>query len=131
MRGISIAVLIMAACAAPLFAQEQAKAGAETISGTLVDLKCYAAAGLATNDHGEMKGCGAACARGGLPVALLDASKKVHVLAVPAPAYADFVGQELRLTGTHAKNAGVFIPEKMEVKENGKWVEKKLPRTMR
>jgi hypothetical protein len=115
------------AVAVLLSAQEKAAAKPETIDGTLVALKCYAAAGLLTNDHGSNKGCGAACASDGIPVALVDANKKVHILGVSAPDYANYVGQELRFTGKHGKHAEVFIPEKLEVKENGKWVEKKLP----
>jgi hypothetical protein len=133
MRKSSILVAVVALLAIaslPLVVAAQDQPKSEVISGTLVDLKCYAAAGLMTNDHGDMKGCGAACASGGLPVGLVDANKKVHFLAVSAPAYASFVGQELRFTGVHGKNAEVFIPEKLEVKENGKWVEKKLPKAM-
>ncbi len=118
------------AIAVMLFAQEKAAAKPETIAGTLVDLKCYAAGGFLTNDHGDTKACGAMCATGGNPVALVDANKKVHLLGVPSPAYASLVGQEVRFTGTHGKHAEVFIPEKLEVKEDGKWVEKKLPKTM-
>ncbi|MGH7598140.1 MAG: hypothetical protein ACREOI_17445 [bacterium] len=121
-------VLLMAfAVVVMLSAQEKAAAKPETVTGTLVDLKCYSTAGVLTNDHGSAKGCGAACASGGLPVGLVDANKKVHVLGVSAPDYASYVGQELRFTGTHGKHADILIPEKLEVKENGKWVEKKLP----
>lgn len=127
---LTVALPVMFAILAPLNAQDKPMAKAETITGTLVDLKCYASGGFLTNDHGEMKGCGAMCATGGLPVGVVDANKKVHFLGVPAPAYASFVGQEVRLSGMRGKNADVFIPEKLEVKENGKWVEKKLPKTM-
>jgi hypothetical protein len=127
---VVLAFVVLAFGALVLSAQEKDMAKSESITGTLVDLKCYAAAGLTTNDHGSMKGCGEACAKGGLPVGLLDANKKVHLLAVPAPAYASLVGMEIRLTGMHAKNADVFIPEKLEVKEGDKWMEKKLPKTM-
>lgn len=125
---VLFAVMLMAfAVAVMLSAQEKAAAKSETVTGTLVDLKCYAAAGVLTNDHGSNKGCGAACASSGLPVGVVDANKKVHVLGVAAPDYASYVGQELRFTGMHGKHADIFIPEKLEVKENGKWVEKKLP----
>lgn len=127
---ILFAVLLMAfGVAVMLSAQEKAAAKSETIDGTLVDLNCYAAGGFLTNDHGGMKGCGTVCATSGKPVALVDANKKVHILGVPAPAYASYVGQELRFTGTHGKFADVFMPKKLEVKEDGKWVEKKLPET--
>lgn len=128
---VLFAVLLMVfTVAVMLSAQEKVAAKPETVTGTLVDLKCYASAGLLTNDHGSVKGCGTACASGGLPVGVVDADKKVHLLGVPSPAYASLVGQEVRFTGTHGKHAEVFTPEKLEVKENGKWVEKKLPKTM-
>ncbi len=128
---VLFAVLLMAfGVAVMLSAQEKAAAKSETIDGTLVDLKCYAAGGFMTNDHGSMKGCGTACAKGGNPVALVDANKKVHFLGVSALDYASYVGQELRFTGKHGKFADVFMPEKLEVKEDGKWVEKKLPKAM-
>ena len=127
-------LLAVASLTLALYAQEkkaEQKPAAMTISGTLVDLACYAKVGVTTNDHGSAKDCGAMCAKGGLPVGLLDADKKVHLLGVPAAAYADYVGKELRLTGMNGKHAAeVFIPEKLEVKEGDKWVEKKLPKTM-
>jgi hypothetical protein len=125
---VIVALLAVAAFAFMLQAQDKKS---ETISGTLVDLACYAKVGVMTNDHGDMKNCGSSCAAGGLPVGLVDASKKVHLLGVPSAAYADYVGKELRLTGAHGKHASeVFVPEKLEVKEGDKWVEKKLPKTM-
>lgn len=55
----------------------------------------------------------------------------VHFLAVPAPAYADWVDAHLRLTGTPGKNAhAAFIPKKIEMKDGDKWVEKKTAKTM-
>jgi hypothetical protein len=128
----AVTLLTICALAIILYAQEKkAEQKSETISGTLVDLACYAKGGFKTNDHGDMTGCGAACAAGGLPVGLLDANHKVHFLGVPATAYSQYVGKELRLTGMHGKYASeVFIPEKLEVKEDGKWSEKKLPKTM-
>ncbi|MGH7598409.1 MAG: hypothetical protein ACREOI_18790 [bacterium] len=135
MRRSSVVILVVAlltvfAVAVMLSAQEKAAAKSETITGTLVDLKCYAAGGYLTNDHGDMKACGSMCATGGLPVGLVDANKKVHFLAVPAPGFASYVGQEIRFTGMHGKHADVFIPEKMEITKEGKWVEEKLPKTM-
>ncbi len=108
------------------------KGGKETttITGTLVDLKCYSATGVKTNDHGDMKNCGSMCAQGGLPLGLVDEKGKVVMLGVPSPAYAKYVGKDLRLTGTYGKHARMFMPREMEVKENGKWVKKKLPKTM-
>lgn len=127
--ALTAAALALLGVLALSFAQEKA-AKSETIAGTLVDLKCYAAGGFTTNDHGSMKACGTACAKGGNPVGLLDADKKVHFLGVAAPDYAGWVGMELRLTGKHNDAANIFLPEKVEAKEEGKWVEKKAAKGM-
>ncbi len=124
------AVLALASMATILSAQDKAAAKSETITGTLVDLKCYAAGGFLTNDHGGMKGCGAACAKGGNPVGLVEANKKVHFLGVASPDYADWVGMELRLTGKHNATANIFLPDKVEANVDGKWVEKKAAKGM-
>ncbi len=130
-RGILILpVLLILVFTLLLVAQEKKESKAETITGTLVDLACYAKGGFLTNDHGDMKNCGSMCAAGGLPIALVDANKKVHFLAAPAPGYASYIGKEVRFTGAHGKYADVFVPEKLEVKEGDKWVAKDLPKTM-
>ena len=115
-----------------LYAQEKKEMDKPVvIEGTLVDMKCYASGGYLTNDHGGMENCGTMCAKGGLPVAIVDKDKNVHFLAVSAPGYADWVGAHMRLTGMHGKNAqAVFIPEKIEIKDGDKWVEKKVAKTM-
>ncbi len=132
-RSILFVLVIMlpAFSALFLFAQEKKKMDKPmVIEGTLVDLKCYAAGGFLTNAHGGMENCGTMCAKGGLPVAIVDKDKNVHFLAVPAPAYANWVGEHLRLTGMHGKNAAAFIPKKIEMKDGDKWVEKKVAKTM-
>ena len=121
------AMLVVLATALSLYGQGEDKS---QISGTLVDLSCYAKGGFLTNDHGGMKGCGSMCARAGLPVAVVDAEKKVHVLAAPAPGYADYIAKQVRITGKVGKNADVFIPEKLEIKDGDQWVEKDLPKAM-
>jgi hypothetical protein len=125
-----LSALVMVLFAMSLFAQEMKEAKAETVTGTLVDLTCYAKAGFLTNDHGGMKACGSACVKGGLPVGVVDANKKVHVLGVASSGYADFIGKEVRFSGTHGKHADIFLPEKFEVKDGEKWMEKALPKNM-
>ena len=125
-----LSILVMLSFALLLLAQEKKEMKAETISGTLVDLSCYAKGGFLSNDHGGMKGCGSACVKGGLPVALVDANKKVHFLGVASAGYADYVGKEVRFTGSHGQHADVFLPEKFEVKDGDKWMEKSLPKNM-
>ena len=125
-------VMMVSVSALFLFAQEKKKMDKPVvIEGTLVDMKCYAAGGFLTNDHGDMENCGTMCAKGGLPVALVDKDKNVHFLAVSAPGYADWVGAHMRLTGMHGKNAhAAFIPKKIEMKDGDEWVEKKVAKTM-
>lgn len=132
-RNISLIIFVLVAFSA--FAL--ALAGGDddkmktTITGTLVDLSCYAKAGYMTNDHGGMKNCGTACAKSGQPVAVVDKDKNVHVLAAPAPDYAELVGMEVRVTGTQGKYAkNAFVPEKVEVKKDGKWMVKDMSKSM-
>ena len=100
----------------------------KTVEGTLVDTKCYIAYGAKTNDHGDMKGCGTACAKGGNPVGVLTAEGKYVTLAVAAPAVADHVGHTVRATGDLKE--GVLLPKKLEMKEGNAWKEIKLGPTM-
>jgi len=101
---------------------------AKSVEGTLVDAKCYLAFGAKTNDHGSMKGCGTACAKGGNPVGVLTAEGKYVTLAVAAPAVADHVGHTVRATGDLKE--GVLLPKKLEMKEGNAWKEIKLGPTM-
>jgi len=108
---------------------------AKVIEGTMVDTKCYSMGAFVTNDHMDMKGnklpnCATACAAMGIPVGVLDNEKTVHVIAGPAPGYSQWMAMDVRVTGMYGKHLKVFIPEKIEVKEKGKWVEKQLPGAM-
>lgn len=126
--GLGIFVLVLQA------GDKDKKMKAETVEGTLVDTKCYSIGAFLTNEHlvggKKMPSCATACAMMGIPVAVVDKDKNVHILAVPAQEYAKWMAMEIRVRGMPGKHAGVFIPEKLEVKENGKWVEKELPGTM-
>lgn len=130
--GLFVLVLLVAfASTFVLFAQEKkADDKSATVTGTLVDLTCYAKAGFLTNDHGGMKNCGSMCAKGGLPVGVVDSEENVHLLAAPSPGYADYIGEEVKITGQPGKHADVLIPETLEIKEGDKWVKKELPKTM-
>lgn len=101
-----------------------ALAGDKTIEGTLVDTKCYTMNPKNVgNDHMSPKGtlpnCASACAKMGIPVAILTADGKVYTLAVPAAQLADYMAKEARVTG--AVKGGVVVAEKIEVKEGGSW----------
>jgi hypothetical protein len=103
-----------------------------TVTGVLVDSKCYAAGGFTANTHMDKENCGTMCARGGIPVGVLDQkSNTLYIIGGPAGAYADWIGMEARVSGKIASRAAnVLMPDKIKVKENGKWVEKKVGKTM-
>ncbi len=81
-----------------------------TLTGTLVDVACYLDDGDSGNDHMGMKGCGTQCLKGGSPAGLL-VGKKLYILAFPAPVFADYVGQQVELTGD-LYGASNLIPTK-------------------
>ncbi len=109
-----------------------------TVEGKLIDSKCYGMNHAnAGNDHAgadgsTMPSCGAACAKMGLPVAVLEGGKmdgKVYLVIGPASGYADYMAKDVKFEGEQAY-AGAIIPSKLWVKEEGKWKEKPLPGTM-
>jgi len=103
-------------------------AGEVTVEGLLVDTRCY---GMSQDnigqDHkgGELKGCATACAKMGIPVALLkdgQAGGDLYVLSSPAPMVADHMAKEARLVGDEIA-PGLVIPKKLEVKSGDAWEE--------
>ena len=123
--------VVLAAVVGTAFAGEEGKD--KTVEGTLVDTKCYLSnAKNSGNDHvtpkGTMPSCGTACAKMGIPVALLTADGKVITLAVPAGQVADYLGKIARATGLVKGSA--IVAEKLEVKEGGAWKEVNLATMM-
>jgi len=94
----------------------------KTVTGELVDTHCYAAGGATGEEHGAK--CGAACAKSGIPVAVL-ADGKAWTLATNPVALASAVGKQVRVTGTENAEAQVMVPDKVEVKDGDNW--KELP----
>lgn len=106
-----------------------------TVSGKLIDTKCYGMNHVNhDNDHvapgkdGEMMTlpkCATICANLGIPVGLLEGGKKdakVYVLVLPAGALAEHQSKEARVTGMPVFDGGI-IPSKIEVKDDGKWID--------
>ena len=91
-----------------------------TVAGTLVDTQCYSKnAAFAGQDHGSMKGCATACAKMGIPVALLSGSE-MFIITAPAPVLAEHMLKEARLTGTEVQT-GIISPSQLEIKTDGGW----------
>src|SRR5581483_12344065 len=78
-----------------------------TLKGTLVDVACYVDDHLTENDHMGMKKCGTECLKGGSPAGLL-VGKKLYILAFPASAFADYVGQQVVITATDYGNKNLI-----------------------
>lgn len=123
--------VVLVAVVGTAFAGESGKG--KTVEGTLVDTKCYLSNDKNSgNDHitpmGTMPNCGTACAKMGIPVAVLTADGKVITLAVPAGQVADYVGKTARATGLVKGSA--IVAEKLEVKEGAAWKEVNLATMM-
>ncbi len=120
---LALAVLLLVGAWA--YAQKEA-----TVEGTLVDAKCYLAGGFKGNEHMGMANCGTMCAKGGHPVALVDAKNNYYTLLVAAPKVADLVGKEVRVKGKANDKTRTVAVDKLEVKKNGTWEEVKLGTAM-
>jgi hypothetical protein len=72
-----------------LFAHEEPKGKAITVTGQVIDTGCYLSHDSKGPDHAA---CAAACAKNGVPLAILDASGKIYM-----PIAADHKNQNLKL----------------------------------
>ena len=106
-----------------LSARAAAKGETKTVEGELVDLHCYAAGDAKGEEPG--KKCGAACAKSGIPVAVL-VDVKAWTLATNPKPLSDSVGKTVRVTGSTNDATQTFLAEKVEVKDGESWKEVKL-----
>ena len=107
-----------------------------TVTGTLIDTKCYGMMPKANigNTHklpgkdGKMMdvpNCATACSGMGIPTGIVEGGKagnKSYVLIVSTTALKDHLAKEARVTGEEVFGGGIMVG-KVEVKENGKWVD--------
>ena len=115
--------------------KQEKKPAPVTITGTLVDTKCYAMdSENFTNDHGDIKACGTACANMSIPVGIVKDGKKgdpAVILLAPSKSFADHVGRTVRATGTYVWKNAAFLPEKAEYRDDkGNWSEIKIKTMM-
>lgn len=107
-----------------------------TVTGTLVDTKCYGMMAEANfgNTHKlpgangammDVPNCATACAGMGIPTGIVEGGvvgNKTYVIIASATALKDHMAKEARVTGELAFEGGI-IASKIEVKEDGVWVD--------
>lgn len=107
-----------------------------TVTGTLIDTKCYSMdARNRSADHqtpkGEMKGCAALCAGLGIPVAVLTSKGEVWTLVTPSKDLVDHMAKSCRVTGVAVYGGRQLRPDKIEVQDAaGTWSEVKITMPM-
>jgi len=90
-----------------------------TITGELIDTKCFSKMGAKGEGHAS---CAVTCAKSGIPVAVMDDStKKLHVLAAPAPALSAYMSKTVKVTGELNDATGIIVPSSVEIKEGDTW----------
>ena len=112
----SLAMLVALMGTASLGAQSEVM-----VEGTLVDSACYLGMQMTENDHGEMKGCGAACLRGGQPAGLVTEDGTMYTIVAPSGKLADYVGQRVRVLGMY--HSGAIMAVKAELHADGEYTE--------
>jgi hypothetical protein len=115
-KAFLLACAVLAGGAAPLASQKPDSPAGEsvTITGRVVDASCFLALGKSGPEH---KQCATACARGGVPLAILgnDGTLYLPVSAKPAdaqnPRLAPFAEAPVKVTGTHRLRGGMHTIE--------------------
>jgi len=93
--------------------------GTKTVTGEILDMKCYMVSGAHGEDH---KQCAATCINGGAPMGILCDDGKVYLLIKDdknPSAYDDakkYAGENVILTGTESEKGGVQALTVAEVK---------------
>lgn len=91
----------------------------KTVTGEVLDMKCYMASGAHGDDHKE---CAATCIEGGAPMGILTEDGTVYLLikdSKKSDAYdevAKHAGEKVTLTGTVSEKGGVQALIVSEVK---------------
>jgi hypothetical protein len=112
--GISFTVLLFMALASFTYKKVETK----TVTGEILDMKCYMTSGAHGKDHKE---CAAMCVKGGTPMGILAEDDKVYLLiqgkdAAPFEEAKKYAGEMVILTGTLSEKNGVQALIVSEVK---------------
>ncbi len=102
-------LIISVALSAVLFAHEEPKGKAITITGTVVDTGCYMSHGAIGEKHVE---CATACAKLGIPLAIVDAAGKVYMPIAadhknPNTKLMPFIEKKVKVSGTLLEKGGL------------------------
>ncbi len=141
MRRFTVMILLTLALGAVLTAVAFSQGGMTkgkpiTVTGTLIDTKCYSMDARNKGKdhqtpHGGMKGCAALCANLGIPVAVLTSKGEVWTLVAPSKDLADHMAETARVTGVAVYGGHQLRPDKIEVQDAaGHWSEVKITMPM-
>ena len=130
--ALAVASLAVLALAAEKSAKKPARGKPITVEGTLIDAKCFSIDPAnrgddhPTNDD-PVEACAEACAKLGIPVAVLTAKGEAMILLAPAPEFTDHMSDPVRVSGTKAFGGKAILVEKAEVRgADGAWKELSL-----
>src|SRR5688572_10840845 len=81
----------------------------KTVTGEILDMKCYMTSGERGESHKE---CAAMCIKGGTPMGIIDADGKVYLLIEGKNKAAfeeakKYAGETVTITGDHSEKKGV------------------------
>lgn len=117
LKRILASTTVLALFALPLAAQAatQQPAGDEvTITGQVIDLNCFTMKGASGPSH---KACAVACAKAGVPLAILSSDGTIYMPVSSKPAdpqnsrLVDFAESKVKVTGTHKFANGLHMIE--------------------
>jgi len=127
-RSVVGAVLVGVVVAGGFVFADEKKEPEKSLTGQLVDSRCYVKMGATGGDHDE---CAVQCLKDGIPAALLvDGGKEVYFIVAPAMGFAPYANKTVRLTGKVDEKAHAIAPTKIEIKKGDTWTEGKIPKSM-
>ena len=110
-----MAILVVGVMSVSTFA---AAAKRITVTGQLLDMKCYSAFGATGRAHG--KTCGKKCLESGIPAGIL-IHGQAWTLATNSRPLAPYVGLTIEVMGKANAHDHVLIPSMIKVKDHGHW----------
>lgn len=100
--------------ALPLSAQQANAGNKVTLTGEVIDVNCYSTHQLSGAQH---KACATACAKAGVPLAILASDGTIYMPVSSKPGDAQngrlmqFIAEKVKVTGTHRSVSGLHTIE--------------------